>query len=94
MRTRSRNFVPENFSFHDDPILILDEFWTLEETVYFRETMDRVCWKALTELPDASRTFRNCGNWLQVELGGPQRSAFLASVTLYKEHNPTELTMI
>lgn len=82
MRVRFREFVPERFSFHQDPVLVLEDFWGQEEIAYFQEAMSRSEWKTLSELPRASRTFRNCGNWRQAEFGEAERSVLLERIAM------------
>lgn len=82
MRVSLSAFVPDTFSFHNDPVLILEDFWTDTEVAYFQEATTHARWKSLSELPGASKTFRNCGNWLQAEFQEPERSVFLKRISL------------
>ncbi|MEW6542322.1 MAG: 2OG-Fe(II) oxygenase family protein [Nitrospirota bacterium] len=82
MRTRFQNFDPRTFSFHRDPVLVLEEFWSPDEMAYFREAMSRQKWTALSEMPEVARSFPNCGNWAKAQINAPEASMFLNRVTL------------
>ncbi len=82
MKARFQEFKPDRFSFHDDPILVLEEFWTPGEMKIFQDAMARSRWKSLAEMPDVARAFPNCGNWAKAEIGAPERGALLERMAL------------
>lgn len=82
MRIRAQEFSPRKFSFHDDPVLVLEEFWSSEERQAFREGMRSVSWKGLQDMPAVSKAFPNCGNWMKAEIAAEQGQMFLEKVTL------------
>ena len=80
MRIPFYQFNPETFSFIDDPVLILEDFWSAEERRQFRSAMERATWTSLTDMPAVAQAFPNCGNWLKADIGGPEASHFLERV--------------
>ncbi len=82
MRVRFREFSPRKFSFHEDPILVLEEFWTVDERALFREGMSRAKWAALSEMPEVSAAFPHSGNWLKGEIGSAEAQAFLDKLSM------------
>lgn len=82
MRVRFQEFVSRGFTFHNDPVLILEEFWSPKEMATFQEAMNRTRWKALADMPKVSQAFPNCGNWLKAEIAPQERDAFLDRLSL------------
>ena len=82
MRIRFQEFSPRKFSFHHDPVLVLEEFWTPQEQAYFQEAMTRTKWNALSEMPAVSAAFPNSGNWLKGEIGQAEAQVFLSKLSL------------
>lgn len=56
-------FDPTTFSFHDDPVLVVENCWTAVERRQFRDAMERSSWQLLHDLPGVRAAFPNCGNW-------------------------------
>ena len=73
MKIPFRDFDPSNFSFHDHPVLVLEDFWSAEDMARFRSAMERCHWTRLSEIPQTHSTFPNCGDWLMAELADPER---------------------
>lgn len=73
MKIPFRDFDPSGFSFHDHPVLVLQDFWSEEDMARFRSAMERSRWTRLSEKPHTQSTFRDCGDWLQAELAEPER---------------------
>lgn len=82
MRVRFQEFASRRFTFHNDPVLILEEFWSPKEMAAFQEAMNRTRWKALADMPKVSQAFPNCGNWLKAEIAPQEREAFLDRLSL------------
>ncbi len=82
MIIRFEEFNPDTFSFLTDPVLVLEEFWTAQEQAFFQEAMNRTKWKALSEMPQVSRAFPNCGNWLKGEISPAEADSFLKRLSL------------
>ncbi len=82
MQINFSNFRPEEFSFANDPVLILEDFWTASERKFFREAMEQVTWKTLSDMPPVAQAFQNCGNWLKAEIASLEGSRFLERVGL------------
>lgn len=43
------DFTPATFSFHDDPVLVVENCWTAVERRQFRNAMERSSWQLLHE---------------------------------------------
>lgn len=43
------DFTPATFSFHDDPVLVVENCWTAVERRQFRDAMERSSWQLLHE---------------------------------------------
>lgn len=82
MITNLQDFKDQAFSFHDDPVLVVEKFWTSAERKTIRDGMARAKWTSLKELPQASRDFPNCGNWKKSEIGQAEARMFLQRLTL------------
>ncbi|HNP31579.1 MAG TPA: hypothetical protein PKK23_21210, partial [Nitrospirales bacterium] len=63
MKANFSQFHPDRFSFAEDPVLLLENFWSPEERKVFRKAMARSKWIALTDMPPVAQAFPNCGNW-------------------------------
>lgn len=81
MKIRYKDFQPAKFSFHKDPVLALEEFWSADEREIFQAAMKKATWKTLQEMPEVNRVFPNCGNWLKAEIGPAEREKLLGRVT-------------
>ena len=82
MKVQFQNFNPQTFSFHQDPVLVLEDFWTPQEQTYFLDAMKRTTWKNLMDMPAVARAFPNCGNWSKGDIGQREREAFLEKISL------------
>lgn len=82
MKTRFSDFDPTKFSFKDNPILVLEQFWSPSEMASFRGAMEASKWTALAEMPLVAKAFSNCGNWLKAEIGAMEARGFLQRVGL------------
>ena len=82
MKTTFSSFGSEQFSFAQDPVLILEQFWSAEERKMFREAMDHSTWTALVDMPPVAHAFQNCGNWLKAEIAPAEGKHFLDRVGL------------
>ena len=71
MRVRLKDFDAARFSLHEDPVLVLEEFWSQEEMARFRAAMQAAQWTARDEMPDTRRTFSDCGNWRKADIVEP-----------------------
>ena len=82
MKTDFVDFQPEQFSFAEDSVLVLENFWTAEERKRFREAMSQATWTALADLPPVAQAFQNCGNWLKAKIAPGEGKHFLDRVGL------------
>ena len=82
MKARFKEFNPKKFSFHNDPVLVLEDFWSKEDRDIFQAGMDKCEWKRRSEIPEVSGTFPGCGDWLKAEIGQSEASFLLDRVTL------------
>lgn len=58
----------DRFSFHANPVLVVEKFLSLDERQFFRDGMAQAQWTALKDLPHTSRDFPNSGNWAKAEI--------------------------
>jgi SM-20-related protein len=82
MRARLSEFNPQSFSFHTDPVLILNEFWSPEERARFRAAMGHQKWTSLSDLPETSHAFPNCGNWAKAQIQAAEASLLMNRLAL------------
>jgi len=59
-------------SFLDNPVIIVENFWSAEDRQYFREGINKATWKSLEDLPHVREDFPNSGNWAKAEIAQPQ----------------------
>lgn len=82
MRVSLSEFNPRKFSFHKDPVLVIENFWSPEDRSVFQIAMAQAKWRRLSEIPAAFRAFPNCGDWLKAEIGPSQGAMFLDRVAM------------
>ncbi len=82
MRIPFHQFHPGKFSFQQDPVLVLENFWTPAEMETFRAAMSRSTWMGLLDMPAVSRAFPNAGNWRKADMEGAERQLFLDKLSL------------
>lgn len=82
MKIPFEHFNAEAFSFHQDPVLVLEEFWTPREQAYFLDAMQRATWKTLADMPQVARAFPDYGNWCKGDIGQREREVFLDKISL------------
>jgi SM-20-related protein len=66
------------FSFHRNPVLVVENFWSLEERQLFREGMNQASWESLSDLPNVREDFPNSGNWSKAEISSSEGERFLS----------------
>jgi SM-20-related protein len=71
-----------SFSFHKNPILVVENFWSPEDREFFREGMSHAAWKNLADLPKVRKDFPNTGNWAKAEIGRPHGQRLLSRLQL------------
>ena len=71
-----------SFSFHKNPVLVVENFWSPEERQFFREGMGQAEWRSLSDLPKVKEDFPNSGNWAKAEIGRAQGQQLLSRVQL------------
>ena len=82
MKTNFSSFRSDQFSFSQDSVLILENFWDPDERKVFREAMDRSTWTALADMESVAKAFQNCGNWLKAEIAPAEGNRFIERVGL------------
>jgi len=83
MRMQFRDFIASDFSFHEEPVLVLEGFWTREELAYFQDAMKSSSWTPLSKLSNMEQFSKDCGNWLQGEFKNEQdRGVFCKRIDL------------
>lgn len=70
------------FSFHQNPVLVVENFWSLEERQFFREGMHQAAWRSLADLQKVREDFPHAGNWTKAEIGLVQGQRLLARLQL------------
>lgn len=75
-------------SFQKNPVLVVENFWSADERRFFREKMQQVSWKSLSDLPHVREDFPNSGNWAKAEIGPEEGQQFLSRLQLpcIREH--------
>jgi SM-20-related protein len=86
-------FNPERFSFHEHPVLVIENFWTADERLLFVRAMQRAAWTTLDRMPHVRETFPDCGNWQKAEIARGEAAVFLdrldlACIKTYMESFP------
>jgi SM-20-related protein len=82
MQVVFEHFDPECFSFHEDPVLVIEKFWTDEERQHFQYATQRAAWTPLCEIQHLCEAFPDCGNWLKADIVQAEATAFLDRLTL------------
>lgn len=72
----------EAFSFHQTPVLVIENFWSAEERSQFRAAMQRANWNQLQDLSHVRQDFPNSGNWAKAEIAQPQGQMLLSRLQL------------
>lgn len=80
MKAHFSQFHPDRFSFAEDPVLILEDFWSQEERKVVREAMSQSKWIALADMPPVAQAFPNCGNWQKSDIGPSEATHFIQRV--------------
>ena len=71
-----------SFSFHKNPVLVIEDFWSADERRFFRDGMGQATWKSLSDIPKVRNDFLNAGNWAKADIGLPQGQQLLSRVQL------------
>ncbi len=82
MEVEVEHFDAERFSFHEDPVLVLENFWAHRERQDFQQAMRRAVWKPLREMQQLHRSFPNCGNWLKADIAQNESTFLLNRLAL------------
>jgi Predicted proline hydroxylase len=72
----------DDFSFHQTPVLVIENFWTAEERSLFRQAMERANWNKLQDLSYVRQDFPNSGNWAKADIAPPQGQLLLSRVQM------------
>jgi SM-20-related protein len=67
-----------SFSFHTQPVLVVENFWSADERQYFRDAMKQANWKSLSQLPKVREDFPQSGDWAKAEISPMQGQRFLS----------------
>jgi SM-20-related protein len=76
-------FDPHTFSFHEDPVLVIENFWTASERKYYRDAMQDSPWQALQDMPQVRSAFPNCGNWQKGRIAPAEAGRLLERLAAY-----------
>ncbi len=77
MNTFLSQFDADRFSFHRQPVLTIENFWSDAERKALRDGLGRANWKTLSDMPQVRAAFPNCGNWGKAEIAGPEARLLL-----------------
>jgi SM-20-related protein len=75
-------FDATSFSFHVDPVLVIENFWTAVERRQCCDAMQRSSWQPLLDLPGVHSAFPNCGNWRKGRMAFPEVGRLLERLAL------------
>ncbi|HET6675105.1 MAG TPA: 2OG-Fe(II) oxygenase family protein [Nitrospiraceae bacterium] len=81
MQVSWSSFNPDTFSFHEDPVLVIEKFWTASERKQFRDAMRRSSWQRLQDMPNVRAAFPNCGNWEKARIAYGEANRLLERLT-------------
>jgi SM-20-related protein len=82
MLVEFERFDPERFSFHDDPVLVIENFWAEQERRRFQLAMQQAVWTPLRDMPQLRGSFPDCGNWLKADIAPAEAMLFLDRLAL------------
>jgi SM-20-related protein len=82
MLVKLAQFDPERFSFHDEPVLVIEDFWTDQERQHFQHAMQRAVWTPLREMPHLRGSFPDCGNWQKADIAQAEAMVLLDRLAL------------
>ncbi len=82
MRVSWSQFDTDTFSFHRDPVLVIEHFWTDAERKLLLQAGTRATWRALSEMPHVRATFPGCGNWGKAEMAQSEAGRLLERLSL------------
>ena len=71
-----------SFSFHVNPVLVVENFWSAEERRLFRQAMNQANWKSLSELTKVREDFPDAGNWAKADISPPEGQRLLSRLQL------------
>ncbi len=72
----------DRFSFQSSPVLIVENFLSLDDRQSFREGMDQARWISLRDIPQTADDFPNSGNWAKAEIQPPQGRLLMERLAL------------
>lgn len=82
MRVSWNQFDADTFSFLQDPVLVIEHFWTDAERKVLLQAGARATWRTLSEMPHVRATFPDCGNWGKAALSQPEAGRLLERLSL------------
>lgn len=82
MNVSWNQFDADKFSFHRDPVLVIEDFWTDAERRVLLQAGTRATWRALSEMPHVRATFPDCGNWGKAEMAQAEAGRLLERLSL------------
>lgn len=82
MQVEFEHFDSHRFSFHDNPVLVIEKFWTEAERQYFQRAMQRAAWAPLRTMRHLHETFPDCGDWQKADIDRAAATVFLDRLAL------------
>lgn len=80
----------DSFSFHRNPVLVVEHFWNAQERKRFRDAMLQAPWQYLADIPKVKADFPNAGNWAKAPIGQLEARVFLERLSLRCIHDYIE----
>lgn len=80
--TADRRLDLESVSFHETPVLVLEDFWSAEDRRLFRRGMETASWRVLSDIPHVQANFPNSGNWAKADMAEPEGKYFFSRLML------------
>jgi SM-20-related protein len=72
----------ESFSFHRQPVLVIEQFWSSEERQWFRDAMHQATWRSLSQLPKVREDFPHSGDWAKADISPVQGQRLLSRLQM------------
>ncbi|MBD0315589.1 MAG: 2OG-Fe(II) oxygenase [Nitrospiraceae bacterium] len=71
-----------SFSFHRQPVLVIEDFWSAEERQWFRDAMHQATWRSLSQLPKVREDFPHSGDWAKADIRPVQGQRLLSRLQM------------
>jgi SM-20-related protein len=72
----------QSFSFHRQPVLVIEQFWSADERQSFRDAMNQANWRSLSQLTKVQKDFPRSGDWAKADISPAQGQRLLSRLQL------------